>query len=52
MTFCREKLNNPEFLQSTVTSRSCIYINNMFDMLNSRNCFPKVVQNNILQKKY
>lgn len=41
MTFCKDTLKNPDFLHSTATSRFCIYINNIFDLLNSRNLFSK-----------
>lgn len=41
LTFCREDLQLPEFLGSAATSRFCIKINNIFDLLNSRNLLCK-----------
>lgn len=41
LTFCREDLKLPEFFGSAATSRFCIEINNIFDLLNSRNLLCK-----------
>lgn len=41
LTFCREDLKLPEFSGSAATSRFCIEINTMFDLLNSRNLLCK-----------
>lgn len=50
MIFCRETLNNPDFLESAATSRFCIYIN-IFDLLNSRNLFSKTSTKQCITRK-
>ncbi|EFN79710.1 THAP domain-containing protein 9, partial [Harpegnathos saltator] len=51
MIFCKETLNNPNFLQSAATSQFCIYINNIFDLLNSRNLFSKISTKQYITRK-
>lgn len=50
MKFCREKFKNPDFLHSAATSQFCLYINNIFDLLSSRNLFSKTTRQCITPK--